>query len=109
MAVERVKIIPIERELQAENSTGETIPNHTQTEERICPHCGTLTYRGVPVKDMLAYPHKVAAQILGVTSRTIYNLLRKGELHENRARLISRAELERFAATRYGIPRRIRA
>ncbi len=75
----------------------------------VCPTCGNLTFRGVPVKDMLSFPPGLAAKILGISYMTLRRQIQDGKIHVNQLNMISRTELERFANERLPtIPRRNR-
>ena len=83
------------------NTPDEKSPQHIQ-----CPRCearerieqAVATYSGFPVSAMKAYPLNLAARMIGVTYKTIYRLVEKGELRMSPGKLIAAAELDRYLA-----------
>lgn len=60
-----------------------------------------LIYNGVPVREMVAFPLKLAALIVGKEYKFVYRKVRSGDLKMSPGKLISRVELERFLTVDY--------
>jgi hypothetical protein len=56
----------------------------------------TLTYRGIPVRDMLAFPTEIAARMIGISGTTLRREIARGKLKRTSLKLISRNELIRY-------------
>lgn len=55
-----------------------------------------LIFRGVPVREMLAYPIQIAAVLLGISYWTLRRQVQLGWLRQSPRAMISRAELLRY-------------
>lgn len=55
-----------------------------------------LIFRGVPVKEMLAYPIALAAVLVGKSYWTLRREVHLGRLHQSPGAVIAREELDRY-------------
>ncbi len=77
----------------------------THTHEGVCPFCGGMTFKGIPVQNVLSFPLMMAAKMLGMSYRTLRRKIIRGEIQMNKARRISKVEMERYATTQWTRPR----
>lgn len=56
----------------------------------------TLFHRGIPVRDMLAFPSELAALLIGISSVTLRREVARGKLFRTSFKTIPRDELLRY-------------
>jgi predicted site-specific integrase-resolvase len=57
-----------------------------------------MIWKGIPVREMLAYPLTVVQQLLGVSRTTLWREIRLGRLKTTTLKRIPKFELERYLA-----------
>jgi hypothetical protein len=55
-----------------------------------------LFYRGIPVRDMLAYPTEIAARLIGINGTTLRREIARGSIRRTPLKIIAREEIIRY-------------
>ncbi|HMJ91466.1 MAG TPA: hypothetical protein VK530_16710 [Candidatus Acidoferrum sp.] len=58
----------------------------------------TLTYKGTPVREMLAYPMSIAAKLVGLGGTRFWTECAAGKIRRTPFKTVPRVELERYLA-----------
>jgi hypothetical protein len=79
-------------------------PIQSQHGDKPDPATEIFMWKGVPVREMSAYPLTVACKLLGISRTTLWRQIALGHLRKTPRNLIPRFELERYLKDRLGAP-----